>query len=153
MAEHVREQILTAINTKLDALKPATVKTVHRARVYQENEADLDSLNIVWGPDDPVDDEDEEAEDVFVVRLLLVTIEVRVRETSDVDKRLIAVETEVVKALAADFTLGVSGVHNSWFASPEPPEPSAEGDQKLGQLDLPFFVRYQHRRLDPTLGV
>lgn len=151
MADHLREQILDAIVTNLTGLA-TTGADVHRLRFYPQEDTALPSLNVLQGQDIPVDDEDPAAVYHYVDSRLTVFVEARAQATAgQVDQTLNQVSKEVVIALKADITQGVSEVINTVQGPTDEPEASDDGSRKTAMMEMTWYVDYRTSRTDPSI--
>jgi hypothetical protein len=148
MADHLREQILDAIVTKLTGLA-TTGANVDRLRVYAHDPADLPSLNIKQGDEEIIEDGVYD----YVDRELTVNIEIREQSSSvQLDQTLNLISKEVTIALAADITQGITGLINSSEVGTSEPEPAdgEETNKPTALMIMTWLFYYRTTRADPS---
>lgn len=151
MADHLREQILDAVVTNVTGLA-TTGANVHRFRFYPQGDANLPSLNVLQGTDDPVDDLAPESVYHYVDRRLTVFVEARAQATTgQVDETLNQIAKEVTVALKSSITQGISSVRNTVEGPTEEPEASEEGSKKTAMLVMTWYLDYRTSRTDPSI--
>ena len=153
MADHLREQIMGALVTKLTGLT-TTGANVFRLRLYPQESANLPSLNLLQGDEEIIEDETYD----FIDRVLTVTVEARVKSgTVQLDQTLNLIAKEVTVALAADITQGVTGLIKSEEGGTSQPEIAA-GDEAgdtgtnkpVALMEMTWLFYYRTTRADPS---
>ncbi len=151
MADHLREQILDAVTSNITGLV-TTGDNVTRARIYNDVQANLPSLNVIQGDDEPLDNYDEERVYNYVDRLLTITIEARVQMVSvQVDQVLNRIAKEVTIALQSDRTQGVTGVIDTTEGPTETVDLTDEAEQPTAMLTMVWRFYYRTSRTDPSI--
>lgn len=147
MADHLREQILDAVETKLTGLV-TTGSNVYRLRLYPQESDSLPSLNIVQADEEIIEDGVYD----YVDRVLTVNIESRVQSlTVQLDQTLNLISKEVTIALSADITQGVTGLIDSTEAGTSEPEIADETANKPTAIMIMTWVfYYRTTRADPS---
>lgn len=151
MAEHLREQILEAVKSRLTGLADVGAH-VYRFRIYPEEATALPSINIVQGDDSPTADTVTDATYTYIYRVLDIGVEIRVKATQDIDTYLNRISRDVSYELKSDITLGMTAVQNVEEGPTSEPEASTEGDQPVAMMMMAWGVHYRTLRTDPSLS-
>ena len=148
MADHRAEQIVLAVITKVTGLT-TTGNRVFRSRTADLPDNALPALVVHLGPDSPVSD-GASSSFRFIDGDLTVGIDAVVKEKTDTlaEQKLNLIRKEVTIALMADYTLGLSFVHNTVEGQAVPE--LERGDQIRGTMRMDFRVRYRRSRTDPS---
>lgn len=149
MADHKREQIMSAVTSTLTGLT-TTGANVTRGRVYSEDETKVPALFIYQGPDNPIEADDDDSVYHHIDSNLTVNIEAAVKDNESLDTTLNLINKEVVVALFADITQGVAGVINTAESIIEEPELSAASNKPIATMLMQFVIHYRRSRSDPS---
>ncbi len=150
MAMHLREQIMDAVVTAVTGLT-TTGSNVHRARVFPQEGSLLPALLIYAGDDEQVADPETDKH-TLVDSVLAIIIEGWVQLSSgQPEETLNAINAQVVVALQADRTQGVTGVIDTFDADVDEPQ-LFEGSKRTAMLSMRFGVRYRRLRNQANLS-
>ena len=125
MADHRAEQIMTALLAKLQPLA-TTGYSVHRARVYALTSDQVPGISLFMGPDEPVDDTIQTWSQID--SQLTVYIDAHVRDANTAETDINRIRKEVVLAIMADYSLGLSFVLDAVEGPASEPERSGEAE-------------------------
>jgi len=140
---HRAESILSAVVTKVTGLV-TTGARVHRGRVYALTA--FPALSVYQGEDKVIGQYSQAKYDCE----LTVFVEAVVKtSSSQVDTVLNTIREEVVEALQADYTQGLTYVLNTIEGDSSAPELSGEGDQPSAALRMEWKFHYRRSRTDP----
>lgn len=147
MADHVREQILDAVVTRLTGLV-TTGANVYRGRVYPLTESNLPGILIYQGADDPNSLEQNLS---FIDSELNVYVEAVAQSAStQIDQILNQIDKEIFIALATDFRQGVNACFSTLIGAADEPRLEGEGAKPIGFLRRNYKFRYRTSRADPS---
>lgn len=148
MADHRAEQIMSAIETLLTGLT-TTGSNVKRDRVYSWDTANLPALSIFQGDDTPIPYADRNYfQDDFE---LTVHIEMHAEnaDTIPISTTLNQIRKEVIIAIQADYTLGLSFVIDTEEQIASQPQIEHINTTTATQV-MDFTVKYRRSRADPS---
>lgn len=146
------EQIMSQVAASLTATSAGD--NVERAKIYphQVAEAKMPAIAIYMGPDAPVDELQTSKIDWELTVLIETADRVEVDEYSGleagVETKLAELRKEVHAALFADYTLGLSFVHDILPGPASQPILDSDGNLPHGSQLLQFQVRYRTSRTD-----
>ena len=150
MADHLREQIMSALVTDLTGLT-TTGSNIARGRVYSLDDSQLPYLSIYQMEDVVVTpDGADEATNIYMWNALSFVVKISVdASTGILDTQINQICKEVVIALMSDVTLG--GIcSNIIEISTGPVEFSSNREKRTAIVDMNFNVLYRRLRTDPS---
>lgn len=146
MADHRAEQIVVDVITTLTGLT-TTGTNVFRGRVYPLQTANLPGLCVFQGPDRP----QETSSYTHIDSDLTVYVDIYVKSsTAQVDTLLNQIRKEVVIALSASYTQGLSFVIDTVEGDADEPDLNGDSDQPAARLRTSWVFRYRRSRSDPS---
>lgn len=147
MADHRAEQIVARTVVTVTGLT-TTGSRAYRGRAYPLQTANLPGLCVFQGPDRPQSDTSSYG---FIDSDLTVYIDIYVKTvTSQVDTLLNQIRKELVIALSASYTQGLSFVIDTVEGDADEPDLNGESDQPVARLRTSWVFRYRRSRTDPS---
>jgi len=147
MADHRAEQIVADVITTLTGLT-TTGDRVYRGRSYPLQSANLPGLCVFQGPDRPQTDTSAYS---HIDSDLTVYVDIYVKSSaSQVDTLLNQIRKEIVIALSASYTQGLSFVIDTIEGDAEEPDLNGDSDQPVARLRTSWIFRYRRSRTDPS---
>ncbi len=148
MADHMREQILDAIETLLTGLT-TTGSRVTRLRSGVITLADLPGLNVAMGEEQSAGDRGQTVFNAIDV-VLEVGIEARVSSAEGaLDQLLNTIAAEVYAAMRG---LSLTGVQHSYWFSSGSPEIITEAVTPIATQTITYIIEYRHSLADATVA-
>lgn len=144
---HNEQEILDAIETAVTGLA-TTGSNVYVTRVYALPRDVDQAITIRMGPSVPPDGGYENQ--AFVDRLFIVYTRVHVRAAeAELDNQALKIEREIISAIMADITLGLSFVYDTYFSGRSEPEIDDEAEKPTLAVDIEWSVQHRHSLTDP----
>lgn len=147
MADHRAEQIVARTVVTVTGLTTTGMR-VYRGRVYPLQTANLPGLCVFQGQDRPQSDTSSYN---FIDSDLTVYIDIYVKSAaSQVDTLLNQIRKELVIALSANYTQGLSFVIDTVEGDADEPDLNGDSDQPTARLRTSWIFRYRRSRSDPS---
>ena len=148
MADHKAEQILDAFTTAVTGLA-TTGANVERDKVYNLDDAITAGLSVEMGSDIKRDDETQGWELVMYTLSVVINIYVKQSSSTPLSQTLNQIRKEIVVALQAAPTLGLSFVQDTIEGSALEPV-NGPGEKPMSMQRFEWAVVYQRSRTDPS---
>lgn len=149
MADHRAEQIMDAFTATVTGLA-TTGTNVVRDRVYPIGAGVDNGLSVYMGIDDPAsrDDQSWNIHNSFLD--IRIDMQVRLSSSTDISQQLNLIRKEIVVALQADPTLGLSFVVDLIEGIAAAPMEGV-ADQPIWLQAFNWTVHYERSRSDPSI--
>ena len=149
MAEHKREQVIEAFIAAITGLA-TTGSNVKRMLVYNIQVSELPTLIVRQSSDVPVVGDEGNRSQKFKDSELDIEVDYYVRANSDPDSVINQIDKEVIIAVEADATLGLSFVHDTYEGVISEPEVMSDGEYTIVKATKVFTVAYRMSETDPS---
>jgi hypothetical protein len=147
VADHRAEQIVVAVLAKVTGLT-TTGTRVFRGRVYPLQDTEEPALCVFMGADTPIA---MLSQSLIDGELEVVITAVVKTSATQIDTLLNQIRKEVTIALQADYTQGLTFLHDSMEGEAARPELSGEADKPTASQQLNWKFHYRRSRTDPSL--
>ena len=148
MADHRAEQIMDAVKTAITGLT-TTGTNVVRDRTYPLGPTKKSGLSLYQGADSPASTADQSWVELDVALEFTIDIQVIIQSDTNVSQQLNLIRKEIVIALAADITQGLSFVINTIEGIAETPDID-NLTQPVAIQVYNWSVHYVRSRTDPS---
>lgn len=145
---HPAEKIAQAFVTTVTGLT-TTGSRVYRGRIVPTEKGEQNCILVNIGAEKMIA---ELSQDVIDARLRIETV-VRVKtSTQQIDTELMSIRQELEIAVHANHTLALPFVHEVEQGDVSEPDLHGDGDKRVADLTLEWFVRYRRSRTNPNVA-